>query len=609
MSVVSELGKRNVFRVGVAYLVAAWLLVQVADTLFPLFGFGDAPARIVVVILAIGFVPALVLAWAFRLTPEGLRRESDVETPRSPQADRRLDRVIMVVLALALSVFAFDRFVVDPQRNAARQAELEDRIEQARREGRVEALVESWADRSIVVLPFVNMSDDPGNEFFSDGISEELLNLLARIPELRVISRSSAFSYKGKDVKLSQVASELDVAHVLDGSVRKAGDRLRITAQLVDARTDTHLWSETFDRQLDDVFAIQDEIAAAVVERLKLSLLGNLPRARVTDPDAYALFLQARFVGQQGSAECYAQAIELLERVLAIAPNYPRALDALAGNYLNQAAKGLVRAQDGFELAERAAERALGIEPNYGPGYARLGWIALLRDNDLERAARHYQRALELAPTNVAIIGDATTLLKSLGRIAECVVLDEYVVARDPLNAVGHFNLGGSYLFAGRYDDAAEALQTALRLSPNRIGGHYQLGIARLLSGEPAEALVSMQAERLEVLRLLGTVMAQHSLGQYETADALQAELIEDHAEEAAYNIAYVMAWRGDADAAFEWLDRAVAWGDPGLADVVADPLFESLRDDPRWTAFLESIGKAPSTLGAVTFAVRLPPH
>jgi len=609
MSVVSELGKRNVFRVGVAYLVAAWLLVQVADTLFPLFGFGDAPARIVVVILAIGFVPALVLAWAFRLTPEGLRRESDVETPRSPQADRRLDRVIMVVLALALSVFAFDRFVVDPQRNAARQAELEDRIEQARREGRVEALVESWADRSIVVLPFVNMSDDPGNEFFSDGISEELLNLLARIPELRVISRSSAFSYKGKDVKLSQVASELDVAHVLDGSVRKAGDRLRITAQLVDARTDTHLWSETFDRQLDDVFAIQDEIAAAVVERLKLSLLGNLPRARVTDPDAYALFLQARFVGQQGSAEGYAQAIELLERVLAIAPNYPRALDALAGNYLNQAAKGLVRAQDGFELAERAAERALGIEPNYGPGYARLGWIALLRDNDLERAARHYQRALELAPTNVAIIGDATTLLKSLGRIAECVVLDEYVVARDPLNAVGHFNLGGSYLFAGRYDDAAEALQTALRLSPNRIGGHYQLGIARLLSGEPAEALVSMQAERLEVLRLLGTVMAQHSLGQYETADALQAELVEDHAEEAAYNIAYVMAWRGDADAAFEWLDRAVAWGDPGLADVVADPLFESLRDDPRWTAFLESIGKAPSTLGAVTFAVRLPPH
>lgn len=609
MSVVSELGKRNVFRVGAAYLVAAWLLVQIADTLFPLFGFGDAPARIVVVILAIGFVPALVLAWAFRLTPEGLRLESEVETPRSPQAGRRLDRAIMIVLALALSVFAFDRFVVDPQRKAAHQAELEGRIEEARRQGRVEALVESYADRSIVVLPFVNMSDDPGNEFFSDGISEELLNLLARIPELRVISRSSAFFYKGKDVKLSQVASDLNVAHVLEGSVRKAGDRLRITAQLVDARTDTHLWSENFDRELGDVFAIQDEIAAAVVERLKLSLLGDLPQARVTDPDAYALFLQARFVGQQGSAEDYEQAISLLERVLAIAPDYPRAWDALAGNYLNQAGKGLVPAQQGFERAERAARRALAIEPNYGPAYARLGWIALLRDNDLERAAAYYQRALELAPTNVAIIGDAASLLKTLGRIDECVALDEYVVARDPVNPVGHFNLGGSYLFAGRYGDAAEAYRTALRLSPNRIGGHYQLGIVRLLDGEPAEALASMEAERLEVLRLLGTVMAQHSLGRLEITDALQAELIGRYAEDAAYNIAYVMAWRGDADAAFEWLDMAVTLGDPGLADVVADPLFDNLRDDPRWTAFLESIGKAPSMLDAIAFEVRLPPR
>lgn len=606
MSLVAEFSRRNVFRVGAAYLVAAWLLIQVAETLFPLFGFGDRPARIVVVVLAIGFVPALVLAWAFRLTPQGLRKESETDVPLPPQAGKRLDRMIMAVLALALCVFAFDRFVLDPRRESARQTQLASQVEEARQRARAEALLESYGDKSIAVLAFVNMSDDAGNEFFSDGISEELLNLLAKIPELRVISRSSAFSYKGKDVKLGQIAAELNVSHVLEGSVRKVGDRVRITAQLIDARTDTHLWSETFDRRLGDVFAIQEEIASAVSERLQLSLLGELPSPRTTDPDAYALYLQARFLGLQGSAEGYAQAIALLERVLAIDPNYPNAWDALAGNYLNQAGKDLRPRGDGFRLAREAAERALAIDPKFAPAYARLGWVALLQENDLALAARHYQRALELAPTNVRTIGDAASLLKSLGRMDECVALDEYVVAHDPVNAVGHFNLGGSYLYAGRYEDAIAAFRTSLQLSPNRIGGYYQLGIAQLLAGDASQALESMQREPLDVLQLLGRVMAYHALGVGEVADRLQAELIEKHRQEAAYNIAYVMAYRGAADAAFDLLHEAVAYGDPGLADIVAEPLFDSLRSDPRWLPFLESIGKAPDQLAAIAFKVPL---
>ena len=606
MSLVAEFSRRNVFRVGAAYLVAAWLLIQVAETLFPLFGFGDTPARIVVVVLAIGFVPALVLAWVFRLTPQGLRKESETAVPLSPQAGKRLDRMIMVVLALALCVFAFDRFVLDPQRESVRQTQFESQVEEARQRARDEALLESYGDKSIAVLAFVNMSDDAGNEFFSDGISEELLNLLAKIPELRVISRSSAFSYKGKDVKLGQIAAELNVAHVLEGSVRKVSDRVRITAQLIDARTDTHLWSETFDRQLGDIFAIQEEIASAVSERLQLSLLGEFPSPRTTDPDAYALYLQARFLGLQGSAEGYTQAIALLERVLAVDPGYTNAWDALAGNYLNQAGKDLRPWDDGFRLAREAAERALAIDPKFAPAYARLGWVALLQENNLALAARNYQRALELAPTNVRTIGDAASLLKGLGRMDECVALDEYVVARDPVNAVGHFNLGGSYLYAGRYEDAIAAFRTSLQLSPNRIGGYYQLGIAQLLGGDASHALESMQREPLDVLKLLGRVMAYHALGEGETADRLQAELIEKHEREAAYNIAYVMAYRGAADAAFDFLNEAVTYGDPGLTDIVAEPLFDSLRSDPRWLPFLESIGKAPDQLAAIAFKVRL---
>lgn len=606
MSVVAELRKRNVFRVGAAYLVAAWLIVQVAGTLFPLFGFGDTPARIVVIVLAIGFIPSLVMAWAFRMTPEGLRKESDTDLPLSVHAGKRMDRLIIVVLALAVGVFAFDRFVIDAQREAQRQAQIESRVEEARQRGRTEALINAYGDKSIAVLPFVNMSNDAANEFFSDGLSEELLNLLARIPELRVISRTSAFSYKGKDVRLSQIADELNVAHVLEGSVRKTGDRVRITAQLIDARSDRHLWSETFDRQLGDIFAIQEEIAATVTDRLQLSLLGGPPRPRATDPDAFALYLQARYLGHQGSIESYAEAVGLLEQVLATDPNYLNAWDALASIYVNQAAKGLRPRDEGFSLAQQAAEKALSIEPEFAPAYARLGWVALLR-GDLALAAQHYEQALQLAPTNVRAIGDAAALLKSLGRLDECIALDEYVAARDPLNPAGYFNLGGSYLYGGRYDDAITAFQTALGLAPNRVGGHYQIGLARLLKGEPGLALESMQREPLEVLQLLGLVMSHHSLGDKQRADELQVELIKTWEQDAAYNIAYVMSYRGDADAAFDWLAKAVEYGDPGLADIVADPLFDKLRSDARWLPFLESIGKAPEQIDAIGIEVRLP--
>ncbi|MEX2260087.1 MAG: tetratricopeptide repeat protein, partial [Woeseia sp.] len=421
----------------------------------------------------------------------------------------------------------------------------------------------------------------------------------------RVISRTSAFSYKGKDVRLSQIAAELNVAHVLEGSVRKTGDRVRITAQLIDARSDRHLWSETFDRQLDDIFAIQEEIAATVTERLQLSLLGGPPRPRATDPDAFALYLQARYLIHQGSVESYAEAARLLEQVLAIDPNYLNAWDALASIYVNQAAKGLRPRDEGFRLAQEAAERALSIGPEFAPAYARLGWVALLR-GDLALAAQLYQRALQLAPTNVRAIGDAAALLKSLGRINECIALDEYVAARDPLNPAGFFNLGGSYLYGGRYDDAITAFQTALGLAPNRVGGHYQIGLARLLKGEPELALESMEREPLDVLKLLGRVMAHHALGDKQLADELQAKLINTWEHDAAYNIAYVMAYRDDADAAFDWLANAVEYGDPGLADIVADPLFDNVRSDAHWLPFLESIGKAPEQIDEIGFKVRI---
>ena len=276
MSLLDELKRRNVLRIAGLYLVAAWLAVQVSSTLLPMF---DAPvwlSRSIVILLATGFLPALIFAWVFQLTPEGLKRESDVERAGSitPHTGKKLDRVLMMVLALALGYFAFDKFALSPQREAALQRQKAVELDAARKEGRSEALVESYGDKSIAVLPFVDMSPNKDQEYFSDGIAEELLNLLAKISQLRVISRSSAFSFKGKDIEIPEIAKRLNVAHILEGSVRKAGNQVRITVQLIDARSDTHLWSEAYDRPLDDIFAVQDEIAAAVVAQLKLKLRG-----------------------------------------------------------------------------------------------------------------------------------------------------------------------------------------------------------------------------------------------------------------------------------------------------------------------------------------------
>jgi TolB-like protein/Tfp pilus assembly protein PilF len=609
LSFFNELKRRNVFRVGAAYVVVGWLIIQVVETIFPAFGFSDALIRIVTIVLAIGLVPVVILAWAFELTPEGLKREREVDRNQSitHHTGKKLDRLIMVVLALALGYFAFDKFVLDPQRQEVIREQIAEQVETARQEGRSEALVESFGEKSIAVLPFVNMSSDEEQEYFSDGISEELLNVLAKIPELRVISRSSAFSFKGKDINIPEIANRLNVAHILEGSVRKAGNRVRITAQLIDARADTHLWSQTYERQLDDIFAIQDEIASQVVDQLKVTLLGEAPGMKKTDPKAYALYLQARHLGRSGSDEGWEQAIELYRQALAIDPAYAPPWDGLANLYINQASKGLRSFEEAFSLAREAAGQALALDENYAPAHARLGWIARSYDQDLAAAAGHFERAVALDPTNTDILGNAAVLLSSVGRLDDAVALGEYANARDPVNTIGHANLGLIYFFAGRWDEAISSNQTALQLSPGYFGAHNIIGTSLLYKGELEAGLAAMEREGLEVFRLIGLAIAYHSLDREEDSNAVLAELIAKHERDWAYNIAYVLAWRNQTDEAFTWLDKAAEYGDSGLSQIVVQPEFESIREDPRWEAFLERLGNSRAELDAIQFDVTLP--
>lgn len=466
---------------------------------------------------------------------------------------------------------------------------------------------ENLSTPSIAVLPFVNMSDDPSNEYFSDGISEELLNLLTRIPELRVISRSSAFSYKGKDINIPTVAEQLNVTHVLEGSVRKEGNQVRITAQLIEARTDTHLWSGSYERTLNDIFATQDEIAARVVEQLKLKLLTSASAARKANPEAFALLLQARHLRMQASADSYAQAVVLLQRALDIDPEYAPAWNLLASTYSNQTNIGQLPRDEGYAMAREAAEKALAVDPGYGPAHDLMGWIAMNYDQDLAAAARHMQLAMELDPRNTAIMSTAATLLAFLGRHDEAVVLNEYVVSRNPVDAVSHMNLGVHYLRANRFEDALDAIQTALRLSPDYNGAHYRIGLALLFKGEAKAAMEAFAEESDEEYRVKGLALASHALGRQTDFQARLTELIDGWGKRWPAEIAHVYAWTGNTEAAIAWLEKEFE-NNSSIAPNADGPYFYlPLNGNHRYLQLLEQSGNLPAQLDAIGFTVTLP--
>jgi TolB-like protein/Tfp pilus assembly protein PilF len=596
----AELKRRRVFRVMAVYGVVAFAVLQVADILVPALRLPESFITAIALLAILGFPVAIVLAWALEMTPQGLKRTEGAAPGELAEiiAAPASKRWPAGVLALAgMTALLAGAWYVGRQSVSAPGADST-------------ANAAGISSASIAVLPFVNMSPDPEQEYFSDGISEELLNLLAKIPELQVAARTSSFSFKGQALEIPEIAARLNVAHVLEGSVRKSGNEVRITAQLIRADDGFHLWSETWDRSLDNIFQIQDEIASDVVEQLKVTLLGEEPTVEATDPEAYALFLQARQTGRQVTAEGYERSNALYERALEIEPEYAAAWTGLANNYTVQAGNLGVRSLDeGYRLAREAAKRALAIDPDYAPAYATLSRIASDYDKDLAGAARHMERALELDPQNLELLRQASFLAQYLGRVEEAIAIQEYIVAHDPVNAGARTTLGFRYWDAGRTDEAIASFGSALNLSPRQGFTHFGLEGALLQKGEPEEALRAIEQEPSEEWRLVGRVMAYHALGQAAESDAALAELLEIERETPgwAYNIAEVSAFRGEADRAFEWLHRAVQYNDPGLTGIPTDPMLANIRGDPRWLPFLESIGKAPEQLEAIEFEVRLP--
>jgi len=602
MSFVQELRRRNVFKVAVLYVVAAWLILQVADVLFPNLGAPDWAFGLVLGLLILFFFPVLIFSWVFELTPEGLKREAEVSRSQSitDETGRKINILIVVMLALAICVIVVDRLVPDaPQgiEGAAREAQA--RLEATNDEA---TLV---AEPSIAVLAFTNMSDDPANEYFSDGISEEILNLLAKLPGLHVTSRSSAFQFKGHDIDIPTVAKQLGVAHILEGSVRKSGNQVRITAQLIDADEDRHMWSESYDRELDDLFAVQDEIAAAVVAELQQTLLGtirttDLAQSNRTDPRAYDLYLRARHELWKRRPVALAEAESLFEEAIEIDPNYAPAYAGLATTMVFQtgytsvdvlkaqsraetaisraleldpdsaealSAKGLLRGDQGRTAEARSAfERAIALNPNASRPYA---WLSNdLSTADPERALNLAEKAYSTDPlvriTNLALANRLT----QFDRHDEVMRLAREFETMYPDSGWAYKIAASVHSVQGRWDLWLMGMYRAFRTDPEQTFGFDEIPFVVLNLGEPdladawLDTLSSLAPQ--DVWTVVQQSMRAENVGQHQLAMEILANAAERNDDPRLDDeLAFVYMIGGDFRQARQVLERAR----PYLAD------------------------------------------
>jgi TolB-like protein/class 3 adenylate cyclase/Flp pilus assembly protein TadD len=466
---------------------------------------------------------------------------------------------------------------------------------------------------SIAVLPFVNMSRDEENEYFADGLAEELLNVLAKIKGLRVASRTSAWSFKGTRSDTPTIAQKLGVAHLLEGSVRKAGNRVRITAQLIEVATDSHLWSETYDRELTDIFAVQDDIAQSVVIELRRALFGasvaalgegvaekqvasevaQAAQGRGDDVGAYQLYMQGRAHVFRHTREDNARAIELFRLAVALQPDLALAWAGISMAYNQAIATGWVVPAEGYAQARAAAERALALAPDLVEGHVALGHVRASGDLDWKGADASFRRAIELAPGSAVGLSSASWLARAFGRIDDAIALARRVVELDPLSARSHYTLAQFLSESGVLDEAEAVLTPAQRLLPDGPRQHAVLGRIRLYQGRHAEALDEFEQEKVDWERKTGIAFAFFGLGRRAEADAALEDLVVHDAGTSAIQIAEIHAFRDETDAAFHWLERAFVQHDHGVSLLRGSAIFRRLHDDPRWLPYLAKIGIA----------------
>ncbi len=585
MSLFKELKRRNVFKVAIVYIIVGWLLLQVSDTLAPALRLPEWIHSAVAFVVILGLPIAVVFAWAYELTPEGLKKEKDVDRSESIThvTSRRIDFVIIGLMAVALIYFAADKFLGTPAGDAA-QATAE---------------VSEESDHSIAVLPFVNMSDDPGNEYFSDGLSEELLNALARIGGLKVTGRTSSFAFKNQNIDLREIGRLLNVANVLEGSVRKYENRVRITAQLIKTDDGYHLWSETFDRELDDIFAIQEEIAGHVTGALKIALLGSpsnqnaLATNAGRNPQAYEEYLRGMYVYQHNidDAEGLTRAREHFTRALEIDPDY---LDAHLGMYkiwdrwhrnghgpFDDSAEQI--AIYAAKLEQLAPGSPQSVEANARS--ATIGWNVVRASEILEDAVKQYPQN----PSILARWGGQTLII---GEFASGMAAVRRAIRLDPLSLENLSLLSAIQHRSGDCAGAHETVNRALELDEQAGRVRYHLAMCIFeTTGNAAKALEIVRSEPLGFMYDTSHAILLQHLGDQDSAQHRVDSMVADYGDSASYQYGQIYAQWGDINKALSWLETAWEIRDPGLLQAGTDSLLDPLRGEPRFIKVLESAG------------------
>jgi TolB-like protein len=569
-----EARRRRVFRTAGLYIVGAWVVVQIALAVFPALSISEAAIRYIWSAALLGFPLAVVFGWRYDIRGGRVARTASTRTDVSlslGRGDFLLLGALGLVATAILASSLWEISTTEPEQGAS-YVPIDVDI------------------NSVAVLPFINMSSDPEQEYFSDGITEEVLNLLVKIPELKVTSRTSVFSFKGQSIDIPTVAEKLGVAHILEGSVRKAGDRVRITAQLIEAGNDVHLWSETYERTLDDIFAIQDEIASEVVKALQIQLLGEAPLATATNTEAYNLYLKGKHFDTMGTLEGFESSVKAYQESIALDADFAPAWAGLSKVLGYQGWYGFTDMREAMDASRRAAMRALELDNELAEAWLLLAEIQFSYDWDWTRAKESIRTALEYGPKNAPVLRQATWMALALREEEQALVLAQLAADLDPLELSGLTNLASTYWALGLQKEEEEIYWKIIELYPKATYTKAFLAAALARQGRPEEGLQYLDLDSENMWHRSMSTIVLHRLGRHEEELLIRQNMIDDYGQTWPAGIAMIFAWHGDRDKAFEWLDIAFEQR-IGMTNLLVNPWLEPLYDDPRWEVLLNKMG------------------
>ena len=578
----AELKRRNVYKVAVAYCVVGWLLVQVATQVFPFLEIPNWVVRIVIGLVAIGFPISLVIAWAFEMTPEGVKRTEAADAAGEHSRGGVWVAVVAIAAALSIGLFFIGRYTAG---NATPRHDASP--------ARTEA-AKGIPPKSIAVMPLINESGDPADEYFSDGLSEELIAALGQVRNLKVIGRSSSFRFKDRKEEPKMIGEKLGVSTLLEGTVRKQGDKVRIVAELINTADGTQLWSRIFDRELKDIFAVQTEIAQAVAASLELTLLGKDAtdaNASTQSVEAHNAYLQGHFYFLRRNVEDYRRAISFFDQAIRLDPDYALAYAERAEAWTFIGDLNPQYKKEAWDAARRDAEKAVAVGPNVAEAHAALGWVRFFSEWKFAEGLAELKRATELAPANPTANDLLARVLIYVNQIPEAEKLARQAIELDPLAYLARGNFARILLAEGKLDEADSEARKSAELQPAGAGNHRWQVVVAVLRGDGETALREAQLEPNEGYRRFELALAHYVRGDRAAADAALADIVANDRNLLAYQIAEVYAWRGETDKAFEWLQISYDNHDTGLLSLLIDPLMRGLRSDPRYKGMVEKIG------------------